>query len=285
MINEKLGPTAWVVAYQRTLGNIKYAQEIFDELSPLIALADQKQRDYFDKSKMSRHTLRLEARYKLINQILEEQKSAQIFEIAAGLSPRGLAMTQDNPNLTYVELDLPEMINEKRKILSQIAAKINLNISNLSLESGDALNYDSLLSATKHFRQDNITVVNEGLLRYLNFEQKAQVSQNVNKLLKNFGGVWITPDITLDKVIQSDTKGAEYQIVKELSGIDLHANTFRDVAHAKEFFTQQGFQIESRCYAEIENELISPTKLGMSKEEVHEAIKDSPVFIMRIASL
>jgi len=283
MINEKISPTAWVVAYQRTLGNIKYAKEIFDDLSPLIAVADQKQRDYFDKAKMSRHTARLEARYKLINRILEEQKSDQIFEIAAGLSPRGLAMTQDNPNLIFVELDLPEMINEKRKILSQIVAKFNIHTSNLSLESGDALNYDSLLAATKHFRQDDITVVNEGLLRYLNFEQKAQVSQNVRKLLKIFGGVWITPDITLDKVIQSDTKGAEYQRIKELSGMDIHANTFRDVSHAKEFFTQQGFQVESRCYAEIEDELVSPTKLGIPKEEVHETIKDSPVFIMRIA--
>ncbi|TAL48148.1 hypothetical protein EPN87_01200 [archaeon] len=69
----------------------------------------------------------------------------------------------------------------------------------------------------------------------------------------------------------------------ELSGMDIYENAFRDVEHAKEFFAQQGFQVEAHSYTEVEDELVSSEKLGMSKKEVHEAIKHAPVFVMRIA--
>lgn len=280
---DKIGPTAWSVAYQRTLADIKYSKEIFDELASMIASTDLKQRDYFEKSKTSKYsTVRVEARYKLINRILEWQRPVQVFEIAAGLSPRGLSMAEANPDLTYVELDLPGMTNEKRRILSQIEAKFKRRIPNLNIEPGDALEYESLFAATKHFRHGNIAVINEGLLRYLNFEQKAKVSQNVHQLLENFGGVWITPDITLRQVIMSEGGYGERQSMKELAGMDIYANSFRDVEHAKDFFTQQGFQVEPHSYIEIEDELVSPAKLGMSREEVIEAINNGAVFLMRI---
>jgi len=283
MVYDKVGPTAWKVAYQRTLADIKYSKEIFDELAPQITSSDQKQKDYFEKAKTSKHvTVQIEARYKIINRILEGQKPTQVFEIAAGLSPRGLSMAEANPDLIYVELDLPEMANEKKKILNQIKSKFNRRIPNLKIESGDALKYESLFAATKYFRQEKIVVINEGLLRYLNFEQKARVSQNVHKLLKYFSGVWITPDITLRQVILSE-KADERQRIKELTGMDIFANSFRNVEHAKEFFKQQGFQVESHSYREVENELVSPKKLGMSKEEVSEVIKNvCGVFLMKL---
>lgn len=283
MIYDKVGPTAWKVAYQRTLAGIKYSKEIFDELNPQIASADQKQKDYFENAITSKLTVvQIEARYKLVNRILEEQKLNQVFEIASGLSPRGLSMAEANPDLIYVELDLPGMVNEKRRILSKIEAKLSIHIPNLKIESGDALDYELLFAATKYFRQEKIVVINEGLLRYLNFDQKAKVSQNVHKLLKHFGGVWITPDITLRKVILSE-KADERQRIKDLTGMDIFANSFRNVEHAKEFFAQQGFEVELHSYSEVENELVSPTKLGLSKKEVTEIIKNvGGVFLMRI---
>lgn len=278
----KTGPTAWVVAYKRTIANIPYAKEIFNELAPSIKVANSDEIDYFEHAKESKNTPQLEARYKLINKILKDQNPSQILEIAAGLSPRGIQMTQRDSNLKYVEIDLPSVMAEKQKIVANLAEKEKINTKNLVLECGNALNYKSMFEATKSFKQKPITVVNEGLLRYMNFDQKSIVAKNVHKLLKKFGGIWITPDITLRKIIMSESKGKEYQRISQLTGIDIDANSFKDVTHAKEFFEEHGFSVKCISLTEIEKELVTPKKIGMGKQEVHETIKNVIIFVMKL---
>lgn len=48
----------------------------------------------------------------------------------------------------------------------------------------------------KYFDEDReIAIINEGLLRYLTFEEKKIVATNVYNMLK-YNGVWITCDVT-----------------------------------------------------------------------------------------
>ena len=282
---EKIGPTAWAVSYQRSLADIKYAKEIFEELITLIESSSEKDREYFEKAKSSKTTAQLEARFKLINKILKEYNPKKILEIAAGLSPRGLAMAEENSDLEYVEVDLPNMAIEKSKILRDLEEKNIGTPKNLQVIAGDALDLETLLVATKNIKLGSFAVVNEGLLRYLKFEEKKKVAENVKDLLKRFGGIWITPDITTHKAIVSTTKGAEYQRIKDLAGIDIDANSFRDEQHAREFFQELGFEIESHRYSEVENDLVAPQKAGMTKDEIHDTIAaTTPVFVMRIKS-
>lgn len=280
----KTGPTAWAVAYKRTLADISYAKEIFHELTSAIETANETEKDYFEKAKDSKNTPQLEARYKMIDLILKEQSPKQILEIASGLASRGMSMTEKDSDLVYVELDLPGVMSEKQKIVEKLKNKLDINLKKLYLEVGDALDYESLLAATKHFEQEEIAVVNEGLLRYLTFKQKAQVAQNVHKILEKVGGVWITPDITMRKIILTENKGKEYDRISKLAGIDINANSFRDKEHAKEFFENQGFLVDIRSLTEVEDLLVSPEKIGMSLDEVHETIKNVVVFIMKIAN-
>lgn len=56
----------------------------------------------------------IEVRYRLGN--LLTKGASQVLDIAAGLTPRGLTMTTENQNCTYVELDLPIIIKMKKRI-------------------------------------------------------------------------------------------------------------------------------------------------------------------------
>jgi O-methyltransferase involved in polyketide biosynthesis len=145
------------------------------------------------------------------------------------------------------------------------------------------LGQKSLWAATKDFQPGQLAVINEGLLRYLNFTQKAQVAQNVHALLEHFGGIWITPDITTRKTIVSTSKGAEYQRIQDLAGIDIDANSFRDEQQARDFFTQQGFRVTSRSYAEVAAGLVAPARAGLSPAEAQATLDTSPpVFVMSL---
>ena len=138
----------------------------------------------------------MEARVKLVNRILKEKNVKQILEIAAGFSSRGIEMTKD-ASINFIEVDLPGIMNEKRGILKALVfeqSKISSR-PNLYFYDGNALNQGDLLTATKVFKKEPIAVVNEGLLTYLDFEEKANVAGNVHRLLESFGGVWVTPNL------------------------------------------------------------------------------------------
>lgn len=279
---EKIGPTAWGVAYMRSLSDIKYAGEIFKELEVKIKPADSAGADYLETIRSSRLAPQLEARFKLINNLLQGNKTDQILEIAAGLSPRGLSMTEDH-SLKYVEVDLPEMARNKRQIVERVSFRTNLERPNLYIEAGDALDLDSLLSAAEHFEKRPISIVNEGLMRYLNFEQKAAVARNVHALLEKFGGAWITPDITLKRVIDHEQESEDNRKkVMVLSGIDIENNSFNNEKEAKLFFENLGFKIERHGFSEASPQLTSPRKLGLTPGEVQKLLQDPVVFVMRI---
>ena len=283
---ENIGPTAWRVAYQRTLSDIKYAKEIFDELDSFVKPSNSVQTEYMESAKTSNLAPQFEARYKLINNLLEKNKTSQILEIASGLAPRGLAMTEENPDLQYVELDLPIMAGHKRKMLENLFVKGKAKPqNNLHIEDGDALDEKSLFKATRYFKNEPISVVNEGLLRYLNFNQKAVVAKNIHSLLEKFGGVWITSDITLKKILTNQYKHERSDNRKRiiaLSGIDVEANSFENEEEARNFFEKLDFSVERHSFLEVKDELVSPQKLGLSLKVVEEMLCWAVVYVMKI---
>jgi O-methyltransferase involved in polyketide biosynthesis len=147
------------------------------------------------------------------------------------------------------------------------------------------LDISTLEKATKHFDQSKpIVVINEGLLRYLDFNQKTIVARNIYTLLQQFGGVWITPDITLREVMKAEDnvyKGQNDQISSKI-GVNIHENCFENVSEAQKFFEILNFTVEKHNFSEIIDELVSPKKLNQSQEEVKALIDKAWVFVMKI---
>ncbi len=276
-INYKLiSPTALAVANSRTFSDIPFAKEIFNTAIKIRG-----------KSSPSSELLRLnevapnhEARYKLLNKLLLKNQQKQILEIASGLSPRGISFAQQS-SINYVEMDLQDIMLTKIKILRKVCRELP---ANLHLETGNALNLADLKSATRHFdAKQEMAIINEGLLRYLNFSEKTAVAKNIYSLLHTFGGVWITPDITLKKGLEKEDKSISIlKSTKKITGIDINQNAFENQDEAKEFFENLGFKVEIHSFLEVEDILVSPQRLKISKEKVRKIIGPWVVFVMKI---
>jgi O-methyltransferase involved in polyketide biosynthesis len=200
------------------------------------------------------HAPFFEARFKAVSRILAEQKATQIFELASGFSPRGLDPAFRG--VTYVEIDLPKMIDQKREIVTALLGSIP---SHLKFCSASVLNREELAQGLTHFRKEPVAVTSEGLLRYLTFDEKAQLAENVKDVLRVYGGVWITPDIHLRKWAPERRRqgGADWSFAAQL-GRDINVNYFDDFAHARSFFEGCGFQVEERPLLEgIREQVVS----------------------------
>lgn len=279
---EKVIPTAWMAAYRRTFSDIPFSKEIFEKLEEL-----RKKKNYkeipsdFKKPELAPQ---FEARHKLINKLIYQIDSSQILELASGFSSRGLSMSKED-NFNYVEIDLPSVISEKKEIIKEISKNNNFKIpDNLHFEAGNVLEFRNLENATKYFEKSKpITIINEGLLRYLSFQEKAKVAENIHRLLEKFNGVWITSDVSLRKVFSKENKIMnEYvQKISELTGKDIVSNRFETEEDARKFFENLGFLIERHSFMEVKNDLVSPQKINLQDSQVKEQIEDAVVFVMK----
>lgn len=180
---ESISPTAIVTAYPRMFTDIPYENEIYEWLS----------KNCNEDVKLDKYLApEIEARYKLTNKLLENINTTQVLELAAGYSSRGLIYSKKGCN--YVEMDLENVSKNKINLVNDIAGIPD----NLHIVVGNALNGEDYKKCEKYFSKDKeIAVINEGLLRYLTFEEKECVAKNVYSLLKKYGGIWITCDVML----------------------------------------------------------------------------------------
>jgi len=270
---ESIIPTAILTAYPRTLTDIPYASEVFDELS---------KENIPNNLIVEKLAPEIEARYKLINKLLKKSSINQVLEIASGYSTRGINFTKNNNQISYVEIDLPEVCNKKIDVLNSFTTIPN----NLHIISGNALNKKDINKCKQFFdKKSPITVTNEGLLRYLDFDEKRKVATNIYNLLSKHGGVWITCDITPKKwVVNQDENIVNFN--KNLSNVSDRNNSnwrFEDINHARDFFGQIGFSIESvHPFSEVKEELTSPEKIGLDSMQVNDLLKDAIVAVMKL---
>jgi len=279
---EAVIPTAWLVAYRRTFSDIPFSKEIFKKIEAI--RQREGQQEITSNLKKPELSPQFEARHKLIDKLIFQVASNQILELAAGFSSRGVSMSKDN-NIDYVEVDLPSVILEKVQIIKEIAKENNFQVPNrLHFESANVLDLEKLEKAVVHFERNKpLTIINEGLLRYLTFEEKAKVANNIHKLLEEYGGVWITSDISLRKIFSNQNKvmAGYVKKISELTGKDIENNRFEKEDDARKFFEELGFFIERHSFDEVRDNLVSPMRLGLSESQVNDTLEDAVVFVMR----
>jgi len=285
--HERVSVTAWRVAYRRTLSDIPFSCEIFDELQKIMRRTrTPAQLQELEQLVQPDITPIFEARFKLVNRLLKERNAKQILEIAAGFSPRSLAMAQD-PGVEYSEMDLPGVMSEKRSVFEELIRQEKIpRYANVHLNAGNVLRMEDLLAAVKSFRKEPIAVVNEGLLRYLTFEQKTVVARNVQELLRFFGGVWITPDLSLRPQgifgLSGERMREQFARIERMTGIDVSKNYFENEEAARAFFENLGFRMERHGFLEIADELVSPQRVQLTKEQVEKEIGRLAVLVMTL---
>ncbi len=269
---ESISPTAIVTAYPRQFTDIPYEKEIYQWLQKNCKNNDVKLNKLLAPE--------IEARYKLTNKILDDLNVKQIVEIAAGYSSRGIIYAERG--YEYIEMDLEEVAKNKVRLLNDIASTHN----NLHITSGNALNYADFEKCDEFLdKNKEVAIINEGLLRYLTFEEKEIVAKNIYNVLKKYNGVWITCDVTPKKFIEKQNvylTDFNKNLNQVTSRNDLQ-DRFNDIEHIKSFMMKIGFKdIEIHRFIEMKEQLKSFEILGVAKEEYDELLENAIVAVIKI---
>lgn len=281
--HENISPSAWGTAYQRTLTDIPYSVEIFSILDPIAR--QRVSSEQLEQWKFPLLTPMFEARFKLVDLLLRENGTNRILEIAAGFSPRGIAMSQDGA-ITYVEMDLPDVAHQKRAIIRRMQEQSMIGErANLYVTEGNALNAEAIQGAAHMLGTGPVAVVNEGLLRYMDHDAKVTIATNIRCLLSDVQGVWITPDVTAKgmnaKCVLEAAVREQNEQLRRMTGLDVRKNYFESESDAHAFFEDMGFSVERRSFKEVLNTLVSPEREGLTAEQVEDSIGESAAYVMR----
>jgi O-methyltransferase involved in polyketide biosynthesis len=138
------------------------------------------------------------ARHRVLDHLLEREIAAgrggQAVEVAAGLSPRGLRFARRHPELRYLEADLPEMAELKRR---------RLDVAGLRGRAHDVVALDALaddgpgslaeLARTRLDPARGTAIITEGLLGYFSPEQVRGMWRRFAAALRGFPhGVYLS---------------------------------------------------------------------------------------------
>jgi len=279
-----ISSTAISAAYGRQFSDIAYAFE----LSQLVnAQTVFEQHAGNNLQGIAPLIIQLEARYKAINSLIATLGSTQIIELASGLLPRGMLLSE-HPNITFVESDLSVMINLKHRLVRQLIGER----PNLYFKAIDATSKPSQFPIHVDYLRKNetVTIVCEGLLMYLTFPEMEQVSANIRDMLRNYGGAWITSDIdTKEKWDRMQETNPETQkmlrTISDTTNRPIIDNSFNNLEQARQFFVAQGFCIKEYNIIEIMGELTCLKQLGVDSDEANRLLaKDFVVFMLTLDS-
>jgi len=238
-----VSPSArWMILWKGHT-NIPYAKEVAELLEyPNKYIPDFKKRDFTFWA----CTLGLERRYWSINQLLSDLSIKNILELSSGYSFRGLGYTQQT-GVHYIDTDLPDIIATKKKFIKSLkndelnpSGKLEL----LPLNALDATHFHEIIDS---FSRGEVAIVNEGLLGYLDKQEKEKLCSIIHEILMERGGFWITADIGLKN---KETKlGLKYNNeIKEFNEQqNTEGNSFESFKEAELFFKEMGFVIDKEA--------------------------------------
>ena len=117
--------------------------------------------------------------------------------------------------------------------------------TNLIFKTKNALNEDEFIDTISVFKTGPVTIVNEGLLIYLNLEQKKVLCRIIHKILSQYGGYWINADIYIPDEIERKILDKQYkQIDKDfVEKHNIESKKFASFEDAQEFFSGCVFEI------------------------------------------
>jgi O-methyltransferase involved in polyketide biosynthesis len=272
---EKISPTAKFVAHLRTFSDIPFAREMAAESGAKQAFESLAQES---QEPLVRFSAYWEARYKLTDRILAERGLTQVLEVAAGLSPRGLVMTE-NPHVVYVCTDLPRILEEEQSIVEAILSRRKERRPNLHFQIADALESGSLSKAAAAFDPGRkIAIITEGLFPYFGRQERRALAKNVHDALAEHDGEWIATDVHTrqyyDAAILLDKTGRKRrERMAASTESDLERNLFEDASDVRSFFETAGFQTEEYPYTDIVPHLSSLKNLNLSPEAAQSALE------------
>jgi O-methyltransferase involved in polyketide biosynthesis len=234
-----VSPSAWPLLLMKAETTIPYAREAVKWLTqPENVLDLSKEKDLMYWARV----LHFEERYQSISLLLDEIKPNNILELSSGFSFRGLDMTEKNDSLHYIDTDLPGIIHSKKPVIDRLRLHSGNNLSNYELMPLNVLEKQAFEKIVGRFGDGPVTIVNEGLLMYLNKAEKEILCHHIREALVQRGGSWITADVYY-RYQAEETKRASDSFDEFLEKHRAWENMFIDETDARQFFEFMGFKI------------------------------------------
>ncbi|NVO19402.1 MAG: class I SAM-dependent methyltransferase [Bacteroidetes bacterium] len=197
-----------------------------------------------------------ESRYRAVDQLLAGLDARNVLELSSGFSFRGLEAVQKS-ECHYIDTDLPEVITLKKEFITALRSD-NEQPGKLELIALNALEEVNFLEVVSHFPGGEVTIVNEGLLMYLDTREKMKLCSIIRKVLEKRGGYWITADI----YVKGRNEKAGLKLDKQTEAFfeyhRIEENKFDSFEDARAFFREMGFVVEAE--ASVNRKSISSMK-------------------------
>jgi hypothetical protein len=185
-----------------------------------------------------------ESRYWSINQLMEGLPAKNILELSSGFSFRGLEAAKEH-DVHYIDTDLPGMVDSKKQLIQSLHP--GTLKGTLELQPLNALDENSFMEIVSHFPEGEILIVNEGLLMYLNDEEKRKACGIIHKVLKARGGYWITADIYVKGITKIEGLKVNDELQQFLAAHQVEENKFDSFEAAQAFFESIGFIVDKEA--------------------------------------
>jgi hypothetical protein len=141
------------------------------------------------------------------------------------------------------------MISLKRKFIS-VFNEWNIQ-GKLELEVLNALDGDKFMEIINRFHGKEITIVNEGLLMYLDNTEKQKLCSIIRTALAERGGRWITGDIYLKNQLSNFNIIVDDNTQKFLEDHNIENNKFESFESAEKFFNDNGLILEKKANIDL----------------------------------
>src|SRR4051812_37328836 len=229
-----ISPSASKLLMARAHSGLPYAREAAEIIFGAEAVA---QAAYVPSQAAAIRRKHFERRARSIDEALDVTGETRVLELAAGFSLRGLARAA-RPDVHYVDTDLPNVVELKTQLLERLAPPPLAGIYRIA--ALDALDRDAFMHTVESIPPGPIAIVQEGLLMYLEPEEKARLAATIRTVLRARGGSWITADV----YVRGEALPRDESVQQFLAEHRVDELKFEDWDEAEAFFATQGFYIE-----------------------------------------
>jgi O-methyltransferase involved in polyketide biosynthesis len=140
--------------------------------------------------------IHFENRYWSVSALLDEFGQSNVLEMSSGFSFRGLDKAIAAQNTVYTDTDLPDIVEMKKTLTRELLQRDGFDLrGKLFMQALNALDEAAFDQVLELFPPGPLTIVNEGLLVYLDEREKRHLLSIIHKVLKEKGGCWITGDV------------------------------------------------------------------------------------------
>lgn len=221
--------------------------------------------------------IHFEDRYFSINELLKDTGSNNILELSSGFSFRGLDMVSRQEGLHFIDTDLPGLIDTKKKLFAGLHPHFAVS-SKLEILPLNVLDTAAFYEIASRYNNGPLTIVNEGLLMYLEHSEKKQLLKTIHDILRERGGYWITADIYIKSEYDTSIHASGDELGELVAAHNIDEKKFDSFEHASGFFKEEGFIIDKVMEPQYQMQSSFQYLLRTIPEEVRNSGQRPPKF-------